>query len=146
MPDPQDQSDDNEEVNNFSRFVSRIISGIAADTGGSVRSLTAHVDGDGVAGGAADGEGEPLVEVMKEGDSVRLVMELRGASRKDISVLARPEEVCVSFSNEKSSYSRTVAMPCAIDAGASRATFRNGVLEIILARMRGGRAVGIEVR
>ncbi len=141
-----DQCDDNEEVNNFNRFVSRILSGITRTVGESeVCSFSPNSGNYGISPSMAESRDEPIVEMMNGDDSVRVIVELRGASKDDIRVMAKPEEVRVSFSNEVSSYSRTVAMPCLVDTKQSRATFRNGVLEVVLARAHTDEAEAVKI-
>lgn len=148
--------DDSEEISNFNRFVSRIINNIAKSIPqgekAAVRSLNIKTENGAPEVAGLDRNGmpvvnsEPLVDVIQEAEFVRVVTELRGASKEDIVITARPEEVNVSFSNSAASYSRTIDMPCLVDAGESHAVFKNGILEISLKRIRTASAQTINIR
>ncbi len=145
MPDV-DQCDDSEEVNNFNRFVSKIISGLTKPSAESeVCSVSARAGSGGAGPVSGDGMDEPLVEMVKELDLVRVIIELKGVGREEIRLFARPEELSVMLSNNVHSYSHKIPMPCLVDAARSHATFKNGVLEVVLARARTERAERIAI-
>lgn len=79
---------------------------------------------------------EPLVEIITEKDTVHVFAELKGAKKHDIKIIAKPEEVSITFANDRQQYSKKINMPCLIEPDFSEANLRNGVLEIVLKRVQ----------
>lgn len=77
-------------------------------------------------------EPEPLMDVIDEGETVKVVLQLPSAKKEDIVIKAKPEEVTVSLANVEAQYSRAISMPCVIDPKKSAALYKNGILEITL--------------
>lgn len=90
----------------------------------------------------------PRVDVIDGDKAVTVRAELPGVDRKDLDVSVTEDSVQIRGSTrseekeEKESYyrseirrgefSRTVALPASVDADKAKATFRDGILEIVL--------------
>jgi HSP20 family protein len=98
--------------------------------------------------GLQDSLWSPQVEVFERGNQLVVRADLPGLTRDDINVDITDEAIVLqgernqeSVENEKGfyrsersygSFYRTIPLPEGIDAEAAKATFRNGVLEIIM--------------
>ena len=90
----------------------------------------------------------PPVDVVDEGDKIRVVAEIPGVNKDDLdvrvfedSVVIRAERKHEKKQNDRgyflrersySSYYRTIALPAPVVPEKAEATYRNGVLELIL--------------
>lgn len=94
------------------------------------------------------GEWSPLVDVMDKKDKIIAKAELPGVDKKDIKITLsdniltirgeRKEEQEIKkedyYCSERvqGNYSRTIALPVEVDSKKIKASFKNGVLEVIL--------------
>ena len=79
----------------------------------------------------------PLVDIYEEGDKIVLRAEIPGASKDDIDV--KVENGTLTIRGEKKqekrfygSFSRSFVLPTSIDAGKITATYKDGVLEVVV--------------
>ncbi len=80
-------------------------------------------------------EVEPIVDVIDEGDRVRVVAELPGVEKDKISLKASGTKLVIRASNHKKYY-KEVDLPSEVDMSSAKATYRNGVLEVELRKRR----------
>lgn len=80
-------------------------------------------------------ENKPLVDVMEIGDNIHVTAEIPGVGKEDISITATDSFVELHAARGKNSYSELIPLPAKTDPGSAKATYRNGVLEIILPRL-----------
>jgi len=80
-------------------------------------------------------EVEPLVDVIEEGDKIRVVVELPGVEKDKISLKASGRRLIIRASNHKKYY-KEVELPAEVDTSSAKANYRNGVLEVELRRKR----------
>ncbi len=99
---------------------------------------------------AAAGEISPLIDVFEEGDDVVIKAELPGMKKDDISVDFSDGTVIISGEKRQEekiekkdyhmiertygSFTRSVRMPVEVQAEKTKATFRDGILEIRVPR------------
>ncbi len=95
--------------------------------------------------------GSPRVEIIERDDTVLVNAELPGIESKDVDVRVFPQEVRVKaerkqeqeFQDEKQyrsesyygSISRTVSLPAEINPDHAAASFKNGVLKLVLPKV-----------
>jgi len=92
-------------------------------------------------------EREPLVDVIAEGDQVRVVAELPGVEKTDINLQCSENELTISVDTPQRKYHKTLDLPASVDPESPKATYKNGVLEILLKKQRPspkGREIRIE--
>jgi HSP20 family protein len=80
-------------------------------------------------------EREPLIDVIVNND-VRVVAELPGVEKKDISLEATENTLTVSVDTEQHKYYKEVEIPTEVNPDSARATYKNGVLEVVLTRLK----------
>ncbi len=74
---------------------------------------------------------EPLVDVLDEGDKIRVVAEMPGVEKDKINLRAVDRKLIIKASNHKKYY-KEIELPDEVDIRKARASYRNGVLEIVL--------------
>ncbi len=79
---------------------------------------------------------EPITDVMEVKDEVWVTAELPGVEKDDIDVTIGEEEISISVETEKRSYHKTVELPVPVKDKDSKATYKNGVLDIRLKKER----------
>ncbi|NLK26409.1 MAG: Hsp20/alpha crystallin family protein [Euryarchaeota archaeon] len=95
------------------------------------------------------GRREPLTDIIEEQDRVRVVVELPGVDKDDIQLHAEDRFLDIDVDREDRKFSKQLKLPCAVDPDSARATYKNGVLDITLARLppkKRGRSIKIDSR
>ncbi|MEN2999297.1 MAG: archaeal heat shock protein Hsp20 [Acidilobaceae archaeon] len=89
---------------------------------------------------------EPLVEVMERGDEVIVLADIPGVSKENIDVEVKEREVIIKAYAEDRKYYRRVELPAEVEPKSSKASYRNGVLEVKLKKKgsEGGHKVSVE--
>lgn len=77
---------------------------------------------------------EPLVDVLDEGDRLVVIVELPGIEEKDIQLRVEGDMLEVSAATGDRKYQKEVLLPAAVAPDSQRSSYRNGVLEIRLAK------------
>jgi HSP20 family protein len=77
---------------------------------------------------------EPLMDIVEEKDKVRVILELPGVQKDDISVCADKVWLDISVDTEKRKFSKRIELPSPVRSDTAAASYKNGVLEITLDR------------
>jgi HSP20 family protein len=77
---------------------------------------------------------EPLMDVLKEKDKVRVILELPGMHKEDIVVDATEGWLRITADSEHKKFSKDIELPCPIRKDSMLTTYKNGVLEITMDR------------
>jgi HSP20 family protein len=81
---------------------------------------------------------EPLVDTMVQSDSVKVVAELPGVEKSDIALECDGRNLVLKVDNDKHRYYKSLELPVEVDPDTSKASYKNGVLELILNRKTPG--------
>jgi len=73
---------------------------------------------------------EPLVDVIDDDDSVKVLAELPGVEKDDIKLYATPRGLTITVDNVDRRYYKELSFDSEIDRGTAKSSYRNGVLEI----------------
>jgi len=73
---------------------------------------------------------EPLVDVVEEGNKVKVVAELPGVEKKDIKLFATEKTLTISVDTPSRKYYKKLELPEEVDETTAKSTFKNGILEI----------------
>jgi len=87
---------------------------------------------------------EPLVDIFEEGKRLRVLVELPGVMKEDISLSYFPPKMLVVKTKDGKFYKRII-LPKEVDATKAKAKYKNGVLEVVLPLKKGGRGSTIKV-
>jgi HSP20 family molecular chaperone IbpA len=83
---------------------------------------------------------EPVPEVVVDPSSVYVTLELRGASRETLEVTATQHRLTVhALDAEGRVFHREIELPQPVTPDAINVTYRNGVLDVALRRIRAHR-------
>jgi HSP20 family protein len=85
------------------------------------------------------------VDVLDEGDVVRVVADLPGIEKDDIRVAVSGDRLKIQASNDDREYDERVDLPAAVDEDTGEATYNNGVLEISFEKVDDGEDKEIEI-
>ena len=92
-------------------------------------------------------EREPLVDLIEERDALKVVAEVPGVEKEDINLNATENSLTISVDNKIRRYYKEVEFPSMVDPESVKASYRNGVLEVILTKRETkpkGRKIKIE--
>ncbi len=81
---------------------------------------------------------EPLVDTIVNTDNVKVVAELPGVEKSDISLECDGQTLTLKVDTEKRRYFKELPLPVEVDPDTSKASYKNGVLELLLTRKRPG--------
>ena len=79
---------------------------------------------------------EPLVDVVEDSENVRVVAELPGVEKKDIQMKCAEDVLTISVNTPTRKYHKEVELPAVVDPDTSKATYNNGVLEVMLRKTK----------
>jgi len=77
---------------------------------------------------------EPIVDVFDEGDFVLVIAELPGVEESHIHIEVREDVLELTAEAKDRQYHKEVLLPSLVDADSMESTFKNGVLEMKLAK------------
>jgi len=79
-------------------------------------------------------EREPLVDVIEEKEVVKIIAELPGVSKEDINLKTTEEKLEISVETPERKYHKVISLPCRVKPLSAKASYKNGVLEVIIER------------
>jgi len=79
---------------------------------------------------------EPLVDVINEPEQVRVVAELPGVEKSDIRTSISEDTLTIKVDTVGRKYYKEISLPTGVDPDSSKASYNNGVLEIILRKIK----------
>ena len=94
-----------------------------------------------------EGAREPLTDIIEEKERIRVIVELPGVERDDIQLHVEDDLLDISVDREDRKFSKQLELPSPVDPDSTSATYKNGVLEVVLKKVapkKRGRAVKIE--
>ena len=91
-------------------------------------------------------EREPLVDVISDDGTIRVVAELPGVEKKDIKLRCSDKVLTVSVDTPDRKYYKDIELPSEVDPKISKASYKNGVLEVTLAKVGSGKPPGEPIK
>jgi HSP20 family protein len=79
---------------------------------------------------------EPLVDVIDEGDAVKVVAELPGVNKSDVQIDSTGNSLTINVNTPNRKYHKTVELPSEVEPETSKASYNNGVLEVSLKKTK----------
>jgi len=80
-------------------------------------------------------EREPLVDVMEEREDIVVLAELPGVEKNDVNIRTTEDHLTISVDTADRKYHKELAFPAKVDPKSSRASYKNGVLEVRLKKL-----------
>jgi HSP20 family protein len=87
-------------------------------------------------------EREPLVDVVENGNEVRVVVELPGVEKTDIKLHGTEDSLTISVDTTQSKYYKDVMLPAKVRVKEAKSTYKNGVLEVVIPKTQSGNPKG----
>ena len=81
-------------------------------------------------------EREPLVDVIDANGEVRIIAELPGVNKEDIKLQGTENHLTIKVDTPNRKYHKLVELPTAVNVRAAKSTYRNGVLEVVLPKIK----------
>jgi len=75
---------------------------------------------------------EPLVDVVSSGKEVRVIAEMPGVNKEDISVTVNERSMVISVDRKDRGYYKELDLPGLVDPKGAKSTYNNGVLEVTI--------------
>ena len=88
---------------------------------------------------------EPLVDVIEDGETVKVLAELPGVEKRDIRLKATDHSLTINVDNPTRKYYKELEFPEEVDEKTAKSTYTNGILEIVFRKKRRDDA-GTEIR
>ncbi|MDH5201454.1 MAG: Hsp20/alpha crystallin family protein [Candidatus Bathyarchaeota archaeon] len=79
---------------------------------------------------------EPLVDIVEEDESVKIIAELPGVAKDDIRLYATERTLTIDVDTPDRKYRKELELPVEVDETSARSTYKNGVLETALTKMK----------
>ncbi|MHA2223735.1 MAG: archaeal heat shock protein Hsp20 [Candidatus Hodarchaeales archaeon] len=79
-------------------------------------------------------EREPLVDVIEDTDVIRVIAEIPGVTKQDIDLSATENSLLIQAESGKRKYYKELDLPFSVLPDSAAAKFKNGVLEVELAK------------
>lgn len=105
--------------------------------------------------------GGPAVDVIEDDDTVKVAAEMPGLSEKDFKVEIQNDRLILHGEKKSEhkkkdrdyyfsecsygSFRRVIGLPCEVDADKAAATYKHGVLNIVLPKTEGAKARRVKV-
>jgi HSP20 family protein len=97
-------------------------------------------------GMAVKGEREPLVDVIRGQEEIRVVAEVPGVAKEDLKVNADENTVTIESLSGDQRYHKRIDLPDAVDPKTAKSTYKNGILEVSFkTRSKGSSGVQINI-
>jgi len=82
--------------------------------------------------GLESGSREPLSDVIEGDQDVSITVELPGVEKQDVNLHVAEETVSVRVEKGRNRYHKEIALPAPVVASSAKATFKNGILDLVL--------------
>jgi HSP20 family protein len=92
-------------------------------------------------------EREPLVDIIKGPDELRVVAEVPGVNKEDLRLRADENSLTIESITGQPHYHKRVELPETVDATTAKSNYKNGILEVsfkLKSKSGGGVPINIE--
>jgi len=79
---------------------------------------------------AVKGEREPLVDVIKGQNEIKVIAEVPGVNKDDLRVTANEDYVTLESVTGEPRYQKRIDLPEKVDPKTAKSTYKNGIVEI----------------
>jgi len=75
---------------------------------------------------------EPLTDIIEGENEVAITVEIPGVEREDINLIATEDTLEIKVDSPKRKYHKRIDLPCNVKTKSTKATYKNGILDIVL--------------
>ena len=79
-------------------------------------------------------EREPLTDIIEGDEDVAVTVEIPGVEKDDIDLNVNADNMEITVDNPKRKYHKTLELPCDVKPKTTKATYKNGVLDVVIKR------------
>ena len=84
-------------------------------------------------------EREPLTDIIEGDDDVFITVEIPGVHKEDINLNVNDNSIDINVDSPNRKYHKSIDLPCAVIPNKSKATYKNGILDIVIKRLEKNR-------
>ncbi len=81
-------------------------------------------------------EREPLTDIIEGEEDVAVTVEIPGVEKQDIDLNVTNDTLDIDVDNPKRKYHKKLDLPCDVKPKTTKATYKNGVLDIVISRKK----------
>ena len=89
---------------------------------------------------------EPLTDVNETDSEIAITVELPGVAKEDIDINVTETRVEVKVDTEARNYFKAIDLSCEVQTKSSKATYTNGILDLVLKKKISEKAKGTKVK
>jgi HSP20 family protein len=89
-------------------------------------------------------EREPLVDIIKGKDELRVVAEVPGVNKQDLRLTADESSLTIESLTGQPRYHKRVELSEAVDPKTAKSTYKNGILEVLF-KLKGKSGFGVSI-
>ena len=89
---------------------------------------------------------EPLTDVNETDSDIAITVELPGVAKEDIDINVTETRVEVKVDTEARNYFKAIDLSCEVQTKSSKATYTNGILDLVLKKKISEKAKGTKVK
>ena len=79
-------------------------------------------------------EREPLTDVIEGDDDVFITVEVPGVEKEDININIKDSSIHIEVDSPNRKYHKSIDLPCSVVPDKAKASYKNGILDIIIKR------------
>lgn len=91
-------------------------------------------------------EQEPLTDIIEEKDNISVTVEIPGVEKEDINLNVTNQRLEIKVDTPNKKYFKQIDFPCDVLPKTTKATYKNGVLDIIIKRKEPKKDEGYKVK
>lgn len=80
----------------------------------------------------ATNEREPLTDILQDDHTISITLELPGVEKEDIDIDVTEKSVSLAVATAQRRYSKQILLPAPVRPTSARATYCNGILDLVL--------------
>ncbi|MHA1865184.1 MAG: archaeal heat shock protein Hsp20 [Candidatus Heimdallarchaeaceae archaeon] len=88
---------------------------------------------------------EPLIDIFKEKDKVRVIAEVPGISKGDIKLTGSESRLSIKAHSKDRKYEKKIDLPVPVKIETAKAKYNNGVLEVVIQRKEKEKDEGVSI-
>ena len=74
---------------------------------------------------------EPVVDIIKDVDKLKIIAELPGVSKADVRITANESSLTIESISAERKYNKKIERPEPIEPSSGKSTYKNGILEVV---------------
>lgn len=84
------------------------------------------------------------VDIHEQGDEIRVIADLPGVEKEDIGLKCDGRRLTIRARSDRREYDERINLPADVDESTAKASYNNGVLEVVLERRDRSAAIDVE--